>query len=287
MRKCTAVTSLVLLWGAGLNTAVAGEPEQTVLRFEVASVRLLTPGAVAPPSTGGPGTSDPERITWGGGLLGLFKTVYGVDFDQFSAPDWASQQGYVISAIVPKGATVEQVRIMWQNLLADRFHLKTHRLQREYPVYELSVARGGPKLKKSGEPGAALAPGFPVVPPGARRATSATVRDVRMTFRDASMADLINRLGWPLAAWGESGGLTMGRIVDKTGLDARYDFNFEFAGFMGAGGAFPPPPPEGQIDTAPPLLDALRLQLGLQIEKKKTTLDFWVIDHVDRIPTEN
>jgi uncharacterized protein (TIGR03435 family) len=219
--------------------------------------------------------------------LWLFRRAYGVDFDQFSAPDWASQQGYVISAVVPKGATVEQVRIMWQNLLADRFHLKTHRLQREYPVYELSVASGGPRLKKSGELSATPAPGFPVVPPGATRATSATFRDVRMTFRGASVADLINRLGWPLAAWGESGGLTMGRIVDKTGLDARYDFNFEFAGFMGAGGAFPPPPPEGQIDTAPPLLDALRLQLGLQIEEKKTTLDFWVIDHVDRIPTEN
>src|SRR5690348_10113856 len=37
---------------------------------------------------------------------------------------------------------------MMQRLLEDRFHLKIHRETRDGPVYLLTVARGGPKLRQ-------------------------------------------------------------------------------------------------------------------------------------------
>lgn len=84
-----------------------------------------------------------------------------------------------------------------------------------------------------------------------------------------------------------TGALTIGKVVDRTGLGGRYDFTFQFAGRMAPGGAYPPPLPEGETDTAPTLFDALREQLGLQLEEKKEKLDVLVVDHVEKVPTEN
>ncbi len=70
-------------------------------------------------------------------------------------------------------------------------------------------------------------------------------------------------------------------------MSGTYDFTFEFAGFMGPGGAFPPPLPDGETDTAPYLFNALRQQLGLTIEERKRPLDVLVVDHADKLPTDN
>jgi uncharacterized protein (TIGR03435 family) len=83
------------------------------------------------------------------------------------------------------------------------------------------------------------------------------------------------------------GTFAVGKVIDKTGLDGRYDFTFEFAGFPYAGGAYPPPLAEGESDTAPTLFAALEQQLGLELEKSKAKLDVLVVDRVDKVPTEN
>ena len=87
-----------------------------------------------------------------------------------------------ITARIPAGATKEQLRLMEQRLLVERFGLKLHHEQREMQVYELTVAKNGPKLKDSETEtpegtfaaGQRAAPasysdgkdGFPVVPAG-------------------------------------------------------------------------------------------------------------------------
>ncbi len=101
------------------------------------------------------------------------------------------------------------------------------------------------------------------------------------------MAEFSQRLGWALSTLVGGNALVLGRVFDKTGLDGRYSFTFEYAGIYGPGGAYLPPAPDGQADTAPPLFAALRQQLNLKPEEKKAPLDFLVVDHVDRIPTEN
>jgi uncharacterized protein (TIGR03435 family) len=58
---------------------------------------------------------------------------------------------YEVNAKVPPRTTKEQVKGMWQNLLAERFNLKFHFSKKDFPVYELTVAKNGPKLRKSGE----------------------------------------------------------------------------------------------------------------------------------------
>lgn len=289
MKRHTAVASLLFLAVAAPHFASAQQSSGP--RFEVTSVKLAN-GDAPPPTTGlsgGPGTSDPERITYWGSVFRLLPQVYGIDFDQMTGgPSWLVSQPYSISAIVPHGATAGDVRIMWQNLLAERFNFKMHFVKKDLPAYELSVAPEGTKLRKSGDGPIKSAAGFPVPLPGTRRALSSVPpRNVRITFRDTSIAEFIDLLGPPLGSWGDLGGVVRGRIVDKTGLVERYDFTLEFDGSVGFLGAFPPPLPEGTSGSAAPLPDAVREQLGLRLEEKKAKVDVLVIDRFDKIPTDN
>jgi len=251
----------------------------------------MASGDAPPPTTGlsgGPGTSDPERITYWGSVFRLLPRVYGIGFDQMTGgPSWLLSQPYSISAIVPRGATAEEVRIMWQNLLAERFNFKMHFVKKDFPVYELSVVPGGTRLRKSeGSPKSPA--GFPVPGPGKRQAFSnAPPRNARITFRDTSIAELVDVLCPALATLGDLGGISNARIIDKTGLDGRYDFTLEYDGTAGVRGAMYPPLPPGTLDSAPPLLDAVQEQLGLKLEEKKAKFDVLVVDRFDKIPTGN
>ncbi len=272
--RCSAVAVFLLL------PALAQDPAS--IKFEVASVKAAAPDEDAPSfMRGGPGTSETERITYQRqNLVRVLFAAFGLDMDQISGPSWIGSALYTIVAKVPPGTTKEQLKLMWQDLLAERFHLKVHLTKKDFPVYELSVAKGGPKFRTE--------PGFPDPFPGQSLGHRVVPpRNVRETFRNASMAEFIKDLSWPLGAAVRQNGVTLGRIVDKTGLEGRYDFTLEFAGYHGPGGAFPPPPTDGQTDTAPFLIDALRQQLGLILTEKKALLDVLVVDHVDKVPTEN
>lgn len=197
------------------------------VRFEVASVKLALHDENARPSMrGGPGTPEPERITYEQVTFSrVLCRIYGFDFDQISGPSWLGTERYTIAAKVPPGTTKDQLKLMWESLLAERFHLVSHFVRKEFPVYELSVAKGGSKLKRSGEGPFVQQPGFPVVDPGRHFVPSAVPpRTMRNSFRDTSIS-----------------------------------------GNWGVGGAFPQPLPDGQQDTAPFLIDAIRQQLGLSL----------------------
>jgi uncharacterized protein (TIGR03435 family) len=130
----------------------AGGQESAHPKFDVVSIRPVGPREDASGAfmRGGPGTADPERITWREALVRVLTRAYGVDFDQISGPSWLGTEHYDIVANVPAGTTKEQLRLMWQDLLAERFHLKAHMIQKDFPGYELSVAKNGPKLARSG-----------------------------------------------------------------------------------------------------------------------------------------
>ena len=55
--------------------------------------------------------------------------------DQISGPDWLATERYDIAAKVPPGTTVEQLRLMRQGLLAERFQVRLHRETKTLPVY--------------------------------------------------------------------------------------------------------------------------------------------------------
>jgi uncharacterized protein (TIGR03435 family) len=153
---------------------------------------------------------------------------------------------------------------MLQNLLIDRFRLMSHRDKKELQVYELVVAKNGPKLKATpidpAVPNDGLKPPHPIptLPPGFRG-------PVNVTLDKVTMEPLANDLG----------GLLGQPVVDATGLAGIYSINLHV--FLG------PSPPLGAED----VFEALQEQLGLTLIQKKRLIDIVVIDHIERTPTEN
>ena len=106
-----------------------------------------------------------------------------------------------------------------------------------------------------------------------------------MTARGQSLADFSKTLGQQLRH----------PVIDKTGLSGKYDFNLEYTPDLTG---VPPPPPgalpppgaaTGNIASDPgsTIVSALEKQLGLKLSASKAKLDVIVVDHVERIPTEN
>ncbi len=235
-------------------------------------------------------------------MLQLLGRAYGEDFDQISGPKWIDSEQYTIRANVPPGATKDDLAKMLQRMLEERFHLAVHHRKKEFPVYELAVAKDGPRLRKSaGDPGQAAAgaarpthgeDGFPVLPPGGHHALFQPVEDgvqvTRETFRDCSMAELVQELAWPLgelSSWEQV--LSVGRVVDKTGLSGKYDFKLYYAGAHYPGGALPQFGRNGEPGVAPTLFDAIQQQLGLKLQSTKALLDTLVVDRLEKVPTDN
>jgi uncharacterized protein (TIGR03435 family) len=187
--------------------------------FEVASVKLephngaLTRDAVLmniPVMRGGPGTNSPARIHYAHVTLKrLITKAYGVHSDQVLGPAWLTSEKYTVDATLPEHASEEQFEEMLQNLLAQRFRLIFQRGERDFAVYNLVLASGGPKLKVSAvEAGSDLESdptplptyrkldreGCPVVDEGFHGAVGSVGADNCMIVRGYSMADLIKML---------------------------------------------------------------------------------------------
>jgi uncharacterized protein (TIGR03435 family) len=197
-------------------------------------------------------------------------------------PSWVDSDRYDIVAEVPDRFTsgppnYDEQMSMLRALLLDRFHLTTHRENKEFPVYTLTIAKGGAKLR-----GSTIAPGAdPKTIPACMGAPNPRVTDptclapltfiafpdaVRLPARGttmASLAEVLQRAVFDRA------------VIDKTGLTGRYDFDLEFA------------PDESQSgDSKPRIFEALQQQLGLRLEATRGPVNTLVIDQVER-PSEN
>jgi uncharacterized protein (TIGR03435 family) len=285
-----ALPLLALLAGSGGAYA----QQAAKLEFEVASVKLSPPSAgsgtrVVMGCRGGPGTNDPALFVCGNiNLTSLVDMAYNVPYYAMSAPDWLITTYFEIRAVVPEGISKDQFATMLQNLLADRFKLVAHRETREIQRYELTVAKGGPKFKEAVPPPAkgdskAAAPSFPIPQdkdgyPILRGGMSMAVMGdkARASWHDVSMAMLANQLSNQLH----------GPMTDATGLTGKYDIDIYWSADTGlradAPGADPARDPSG-----PTLQQAVQEQLGLRVESKKGPVDFLVVDHAEKVPTEN
>ena len=165
----------------------------------------------------------------------------------------------------PGTPSIDQERDILQKLLVERFALKVHEEKREMPAYALTVGKDGPKMTKSVD--ASLKPNFTLFPSGMLHAQSATMDDFARLLQG-------NVLGQ--------------QVVDETGLTGKWDFvlqwtpdETQFAGMRGN-----VPPAADDANAPPPLLPAIRDQLGLQLKSEKTQVPVVVIDHVDH-PSPN
>jgi uncharacterized protein (TIGR03435 family) len=289
------------------TTCAVVSPAALKAEFSAASVKPAGPairegmGGV----TGGPGTDAPGRVMMPRMPVStLVMLAYDLKRDQLSGPAWIDDgfnDGFAITATMPKATTKEQYCGMLRNLLTDRFHLAVHREVQSRPGYELVVSKSGSKLKReSRSPDSSELPEsasidansnrFPKFPlngqPGLRIAMSPQGGVVRMSYRGA-LAPFATGLG-PFITWsaGNTGfGDPNARLVDKTGLDGVYEIRLEFAGPQ------PNSPGTEGVDLgagAPNIFDAVPQQLGLKLQKAKSVpVDVVVIDHVDRTPTKN
>ena len=264
--------------------------------FEVASFKPASPSATGRSCSGGPGTTSPGIWRCSNVPLAfLISQYYGFQPYQFSPRAPCCQGGFDLTAKAPEGATKEQFQQMVQKLLQERLKLRLHHEQKEMAIYELTVGANGPKLKES-TPGASSEPedpwappayrmgkdGYPVFPAG-RSGLLSVAGHVRWTGFNVSMEEVVKTLSFHL-----------GRpVLDATGLKGKYDIDMkwfvdvalllEMAGRRDELAQLP----DDTGPTGPTLIRAVQDQLGLKLNSKKGLGDIVVIDHVEKVPTEN
>ena len=197
----------------------------------------------------------------------LVHFAYGVDDQQISGgPDWMSSARYDIATKTDKSVADEirglgdaqkreaNQRIL-QSMLADQFKLRLHPQTENLPIYELTVAAGGPKLQES--------KGMGMMRMGRGELTSQ---------------------GTPLALLVEQLSLRLGRtVVDKTGLSGDYAFTLHWTPDANEDARLPVPAGMASPEVSgPPLIEALQDQLGLALQPASGPVQILVIDHVDK-----
>jgi uncharacterized protein (TIGR03435 family) len=254
----------------GLAQSPANQPT-----FEAASVKRSDPTATElAPNTcqGGPGTSDPGLFTCTNAALNvLVIRAYGLQFYQLISPDWmnqgGSQSGYNIAAKLPEGTTPDRFRLMFQNLLSERFHLVVHREARDLPRYSLMLGKDKPKIKRSSEP----------APPGPAFAQTIVIGHLRFSQHNRPLASFAGFLTTQLST----------AVVDETGLSGDYDITIEFMPDSRWRGIGSLPPVNSATDDTPNLFVAIQNQLGLKLESRKGPVEVVVVDHADKTPVAN
>jgi uncharacterized protein (TIGR03435 family) len=242
----------------------------------------------------------------------MIRTAYKVKNYQIQGPNWMATQRFDIHAKMPDGANKDQVPQMLQALLADRFKLTLHRDGKEQSVYEMVVAKGGPKIKESEPEPAAPAPAEGGPAPNTNQVSvSQDGKGVvfrggseggtsRMTMNNGMMHFEMKKM--PIERLSEMLSRFVDRpIVDKTGLTGNYDVALDIpmedlmkmarsAGMAvpmpGGAGGDPARPAESASDPQGSIFTSIQ-QLGLKLEGKKSQVDLLVIDHIEKAPTEN
>jgi uncharacterized protein (TIGR03435 family) len=201
-------------------------------------------------------------------LRTIITQAYGVRDDKLlvGGPSWIDSATFDLEAKIDSAdlpaikLTYRQLADMLQPVLADRFHLKVHHEMRDFPVYNLTVAKGGSKLKEFNLANA---------PKGSSAGCMVNIKSAG--FRSAHNCGMSE-----IAEWFEH---PSGRfVVDKTGFPGRYDFEFCYSNER---------TPEGDPNyDCPTVFTAIQEQLGLKLESGTAALDVLVIDSAER-PSNN
>ena len=204
---------------------------------------------------------------------------------------WVHSDGFTVNAKVEGPASPEMMRgPMMRVLLADRFKLKIHRETREVAIYELTVAKGGPKLQAAKE--GSCTPLDPEKgPPPPRAPGERTPPAICGGFRPSGRNGGLDVSGITLADLCRNFSLGLDRdVFDKTGIAGRFDLHLE----LSSADLFPRPPSMPTDPTAPMIpadpsggsISTAVSKLGLKLVPSKMLGEFLVIDHVER-PSEN
>jgi uncharacterized protein (TIGR03435 family) len=275
------------------------------MTFDVASVRQNTTAPASARSSSFPLGPGDVYVPNAGRFRALnFPLVAYIEFaykltedqNQFllpQLPKWVTADRFDIQASVQGNPTKDQMRLMMQSLLADRFKLAVHYETRQIPVYALLLdipGKLGPLLQQHADdspcattpwvpsppptaPAQPLDTRFPGpcggilnMPPSVTGRVRVGARDVTMELIASSMPGTEDEVDRP--------------VLDRTGLTGMFDFAIEFT-----------PKLDGRSDagsnsrtdsTVPNFLQALKEQLGLKLEPQMGAMDVFVIDYVEQ-----
>lgn len=206
-------------------------------------------------------------------------------------PQWTRNEMYEIDARAEGNPTKDQMRLMVQSLLADRLKLAVHFETREAPVFALTPVkpgRLGPNLRPHSAgppcPASYTEPVFSPPPPRPADAFPANCGTIELKDhgailliggRNVTVSDIADVIYTEASRGGE----VDWPIVDRTGLTGAFDFTFDTTPFSAAPNAQPDQPP-------PSILDTIRRQLGLKLERSTGPVRTLIIDHIEK-PTPN
>jgi len=273
------VSKFVIIFGAVLGGIAAYGQTARKPEFEVASVRLASVEneeafrqSYVPTLDIAPGGT--LQIS-NRQLRDIIMLAFNVGPGQLSGPEWLVDSQaplreiprFDIVAKVPDDAKKEQIALMLQALLEDRFKLKTHPSQKTIQVYALEVGKNGAK-------------GLKIVPAveGDRRTPGCSRTlifeegvSAAALCQSVTMVQLAQQLQSLAPAY-----FREGPIVDKTGLTGRYDFKIEWVTIA-----------EKEAGVSGPTMYEAVQKLGLNLDKRKDTSEILVIDRAEQMPTEN
>jgi uncharacterized protein (TIGR03435 family) len=237
------------------------------LRFDVVSVKV-NPEPILwtrPERSGG-------RIRWTTDLHYLIGYAYHIQPWQWTGPVPGSDHIFDVNATTDPNATDDQVRLMFQSLLIDRFKMAVHREEKEVDGYALTVAKGGEKMQvaKEGE--------IPPLPAWASLHSEDPARMeglVLAVLDEPGIGHLTGRRVTMLQFTETLQRLLETAVVEQTGLTAKYYFELDYA--------------TGNFTTEVPVPDLFSAvkELGLKLEKHKGPAEILVVDHIEKTPTEN
>jgi bla regulator protein blaR1 len=268
--------------------------------FEVATVKPSNDDSAIPSVS-----TATESRTMNVTARNLIEQAYGIPWTPgrnervVGGPRWIDNNRYDVDARIDQSLVArfeklsheerkEQMSLMMQSLLADRFKLKVHVQSAELPIYALLFAKSGPKLTVTENVPTTTdedqPPSFPIRAEDVRKGLLVLYRGqaAEMTAKATTLDELVR---W-LAGYSEIGGRT---VVNRTGLPGPYDFTLRWTRerLIAQGQqdeqlrAAPSNVPE-----APGLFTALQEQLGLRLMSTKGPVDVLVIDHID-LPSQN
>jgi bla regulator protein BlaR1 len=227
------------------------------LTFEAATIKRSQPGKQDRRMV----TYDPGQVTFSRvSLEALIQEAYSVKTYQITGPDCIQSSNMDIVAKAAGAAPESQLKLMLQTFLADRFKLAMHREKKELPVYALTVGKNGPKFSSAAD--------------GSKRMVAIGEGGFHLNgYSMQNLADFLSRMP------------SLGRpVLDMTGLSGSFDLTLKMSE-LDPGAA--PDEMKRSLRDWNSIFTDVQNSLGLKLESRKSEIEILVIDHAEKVPTEN
>ena len=245
--------SFILLALAAAACLHAAPPTFDVTSIHPAPVVIQDPHAF--PIHSSPFSVTMRSVT----LKGAIAWSWSVMDNEVKGPGWLDRDFYDVIAKTDARHTEDELRRMFQAVLAERFGVVVHTERKEVKAYVLTVDKKGLKMTETAADGESL------IEPNPKR--------MALTMQRTSVPQLASVISRVMQA----------PVVDETELKGRYDAVMDMTKY-----AQEMRPVEGApMDMANLMTTTLREEIGLRIVSQKATIDIIVVDHAEKLPQAN